>query len=56
VHLTDVGLERLNEAWAHWAQAKARFNAAFGAREDLDLRAQMRIATSTRFMIAAAEP
>jgi hypothetical protein len=37
-------------------QAKGRFNAAFGAREDLDLRALMGIATSTRFMIAAAEP
>jgi hypothetical protein len=49
-------LERLTEAWAHWAQAKARFNAAFGARGDLDLRALMRIATSTHLVIADAEP
>jgi DNA-binding MarR family transcriptional regulator len=42
LHLTDVGLERLNGAWAHWARAQAGFAAAFGAREDLDLQALLR--------------
>ena len=56
LHLADVGLERLNEAWAHWAKAQAGFDAAFGAREDLDLRALMRVVTSTDLVVEAAEP
>jgi hypothetical protein len=37
-------------------QAQTQFDAAFGARENLNLRVLMQIATSTRLMIAVAEP
>jgi DNA-binding MarR family transcriptional regulator len=56
LHLTDVGLERLNEAWAHWAKAQAGFDAAFGSRQDSELRTLMRAVTTTDLLVAAAEP
>ncbi len=56
LHLTDVGLTRLSEAWTYWAKAQAGFKAAFGSRQDSELRALMRAVTSTELVVASTEP
>jgi DNA-binding MarR family transcriptional regulator len=56
LYLTDVGLERLHEAWRYWAEAQAGFDAAFGSRQDSQLRTLMRAVTSTELVVAATEP
>jgi DNA-binding MarR family transcriptional regulator len=56
LHLTDVGLERLLHAWKYWAEAQAGFDAAFGSRQDSELRTLMRAITSTELVVAAIEP
>jgi len=56
LRLTDVGLERLHDAWRYWAEAQAGFDAAFGSRQDLELRTLMRAVTSTELEVAATEP
>jgi DNA-binding MarR family transcriptional regulator len=53
--LTDVGLERLDEAWTYWAKAQAGFDTAFGRRQDSQLRTLMRAVTSTELVVAATE-
>jgi DNA-binding MarR family transcriptional regulator len=56
LHLTEVGLDRLKEAWTYWAKAQAGFDAAFGSRQDSDLRVRMRAVTSTDLVVASTEP
>jgi DNA-binding MarR family transcriptional regulator len=56
LHLTEVGLDRLNAAWTYWAKAQAGFDAAFGSCQDSDLRALMRTVTSTELAVAPTEP
>jgi DNA-binding MarR family transcriptional regulator len=56
LHLTDVGLKRLNEAWTHWAKAQAGFEAAFGGSKDSKLRTLMRAVSSTELGAATTEP
>ena len=56
LRLTDVGLQRLNEAWKYWAEAQAGFDAAFGSRQDSELRTLMRAVTSTELVVAPTEP
>jgi DNA-binding MarR family transcriptional regulator len=56
LHLTDVGLERLNKAWTYWAEAQAGFDAAFGSQRDSELGALMRAVTSTELVVAPTEP
>jgi DNA-binding MarR family transcriptional regulator len=56
LRLTDVGLERLHDAWKYWAEAQAGFDAAFGSHQDLELRTLMRVVTSTELVVAATEP
>jgi DNA-binding MarR family transcriptional regulator len=56
LYLTDVGLERLHKAWTYWAEAQAGFDAAFGRRQDSQLRTLMRAVTSTELVVAAIEP
>jgi DNA-binding MarR family transcriptional regulator len=56
LHLTEVGLDRLKEAWTYWAEAQAGFDAAFGSRQDSDLRVRMRAVTSTDLVVASTEP
>ncbi len=56
LHLTDVGRNRLNEAWTYWAEAQAGFDAAFGSHQDSKLRALMRDVTSTELVVASTEP
>jgi DNA-binding MarR family transcriptional regulator len=51
LHLTDVGLERLHKAWTYWAEAQAGFDAAFGSRQDSELRTLMRTVTSTELVV-----
>jgi hypothetical protein len=51
LHLTDVGLERLHKAWTYWAEAQAGFDAAFGSRQDSELRRLMRAVTSTELVV-----
>jgi DNA-binding MarR family transcriptional regulator len=55
LRLTDVGLERLDKAWPYWAVAQAGFDAAFGSREDSELRALMRAVTSTELVVPSTE-
>ncbi|WP_026607990.1 MarR family winged helix-turn-helix transcriptional regulator [Methylocapsa acidiphila] len=50
LRLTDIGLERLNEAWKYWAAAQAGFDAAFGSRQDSELRTLMRTVASTELV------
>lgn len=56
LHLTELGLNRLNEAWTYWVEAQAGFAAAFGSREDSELRTLMRTVTSTELEVAATKP
>jgi DNA-binding MarR family transcriptional regulator len=56
LHLTVVGLERLNKAWTYWAEAQAGFDAAFGSHQDSELRALMRAVTATELVVASTEP
>jgi len=56
LRLTDVGLGRLQEAWKYWAEAQAGFDAAFGSRQDSELRTLMRAVTATELVVAATEP
>jgi DNA-binding MarR family transcriptional regulator len=56
LHLTVAGLERLHKAWTYWAEAQAGFDAAFGSRQDSQLRTLMRAVTSTELVVAATEP
>ncbi|QBR70165.1 MarR family transcriptional regulator [Beijerinckiaceae bacterium] len=51
LHLTDAGLKRLSEAWTYWANAQAGFDAAFGSRQDSELRTLMRAVTSTELVV-----
>ena len=53
LYLTDVGLERLHEAWRYWAEAQAGFDVAFGSHQDSELRTLMRAVTSTELVVAA---
>ncbi len=55
LRLTDVGLARLQEAWKLWAEAQAGFDAAFGSRQDSELRTLMRAVTATELVVAATE-
>jgi DNA-binding MarR family transcriptional regulator len=56
LYLTDDGLKRLDKAWKYWADAQARFDEAFGSRQDLQLRTLMRAVTSTELEGAATKP
>ena len=55
LHLTDLGLERLNVAWPYWEKAQSGFDAAFGSRQDSELRALMRAVTTTELVVASPE-
>jgi DNA-binding MarR family transcriptional regulator len=55
LRLTDVGLERLQEAWKYWAEAQAGFDVAFGSREGSELRTLMRVVASTELVVATTE-
>ena len=50
--LTDSGQKRLRKAWRYWSEAQAGFDAAFGSREDAELRTLMRAVTSTELTAA----
>jgi DNA-binding MarR family transcriptional regulator len=50
LHLTDGGVKRFGEAWTYWTNAQAGFDAAFGSRQDLELRTLMRAVTSTELV------
>ncbi len=52
LRLTELGLVRFNEAKKYWAKAQAGFEAAFGSRQDLELRTLMRAVTSTKLPVA----
>ncbi len=45
--LTDAGQKRFRKAWRYWSRAQAGFDAAFGSRQDMELRRLMRAITST---------
>ncbi len=45
--LTEAGLKRFDEAWVCWSRAQQGFDAAFGLKEDAELRALMRLVTMT---------
>ncbi len=55
LHLTDLGQERLTMAWPHWAKAQAGFDAAYGSRQDSELRELMRAVTATELVVAPIE-
>jgi hypothetical protein len=46
LHLTDVGLERLDKVRPYWAEAQAAFDTAFGGRQESELRTLMRVANA----------
>jgi DNA-binding MarR family transcriptional regulator len=56
LHLTALGESLLDEARAYWAKAQAGFDAAFGSRQDAQLRALMHTVTSTELVVAVTEP
>jgi len=53
--LTEAGQKRLRKAWRYWSEAQAGFDAAFGSRQDLELRTLMRAVTSTELTAAAGK-
>jgi len=53
--LTDAGQKRLRKAWRYWSEAQAGFDAAFGSRQDMELRTLMRAVTSTELTAGAGK-
>ena len=55
LHLTEAGAARLRTAVKGWAEAQARFDAAFGAERATELRNLLRAVTTIDFAAAPAE-
>jgi DNA-binding MarR family transcriptional regulator len=55
LHLTEIGRARVRAAAKGWAQAQARFEAAFGKDRALDLRRLMRDVVASDFDADAAQ-
>jgi DNA-binding MarR family transcriptional regulator len=49
LHLTKAGEKRLQAAAKAWAQAQARFDAAFGSQRSSDLRKMLRAVVASDF-------
>jgi DNA-binding MarR family transcriptional regulator len=52
LHLTEAGAARLRAGVKSWAEAQARFEAAFGARRSSDLRALLRAVSASELDVA----
>jgi DNA-binding MarR family transcriptional regulator len=52
LHLTEAGTARLRAGIKSWAEAQARFEAAFGARRSSDLRALLRAVSASELDVA----
>ena len=56
LRLTEAGAATLRAATTAWAEAQARFEAAFGAERAADMRALLRAVTASELQPAGVEP